>query len=222
MKRVLAIATLLVVGGAVSAATAEQPSNKGSKKPPKEPANLSLSAAPNPVKFGRSLSLSGKLSGPNADGRTVTLREDPFPFDALVNVDSTSSDAQGNYGFVRSPAANTRYQARQGGVESEIVTVAVTPRVSLRLSDRTPAAGKRVRFSGRLCPEHDGGSLEIQRRTAPKQWRTVARATLVDAGSCSSYARRRRVRRDGVFRTFFAAHDDHAAGGSRARRIDVH
>jgi hypothetical protein len=91
------------------------------------------------------------------------------------------------------------------------------------LSDRTPAAGKRVRFSGRVCPQHDGVSLALQRRTAPKQWRTVARVVTADAGDeCSTYSRRRRVRRDGVYRTFFSADADHAAGSSRARRIDVH
>jgi hypothetical protein len=222
MKRFLVAATALVTCVAVSAATAQQPGGKPPGKPPKEPAKLSLSAAPSPVKFGRSVTLSGKLNGPKADGRTVSLREDPFPFDNLTNVATASTDAQGDYAFVQSPTANTRYQARQGGTESEIVTVLVSPRISLRLSDRTPAAGKRVRFAGKVCPEHDGGTLEIQRRTAPKRWRTVARVTLADAGNCSSYARRQRVRRDGVFRSFFAADNDHAAGSSRARRIDVH
>jgi hypothetical protein len=118
---------------------------------------------------------------------------------------------------------NTRYQARQGGLESEILTVSVSPRVSLRVGDRTPAAGKRVRFSGRVCPQHDGASLAIQRRRAPKRWRTVAQVVTADAGDeCSTYSRRRRVRRDGVYRTFFSGDADHAAASSRARRIDVH
>jgi hypothetical protein len=79
-----------------------------------------------------------------------------------------------------------------------------------------------VRLSGKVCPEHDGGTLEIQRRKAPKQWRTVASVTMSDAGACSSYGRRLRVRRDGAFRTFFAGDSDHAAARSRVRRIDVH
>jgi hypothetical protein len=98
----------------------------------------------------------------------------------------------------------------------------VSPRVSLRFGDRTPAAGKRVRLSGKVCPEHDGASLQIQRRKATKRWRTVARVVMADAGTCSSYARRLRVRRDGAFRTLFAGDGDHAAARSRVRRIDVH
>jgi hypothetical protein len=95
--------------------------------------------------------------------------------------------------------------------------------VALRFGDRTPAAGTRARFSGRICAQHDGASLEIQRRTAPKRWRTVRRVVTTDAGEdCSRYARRLRVRRDRVFRTLFGGDNDHAAGSSRARGIDVH
>jgi hypothetical protein len=235
MNRILIATTVLVACASVSAANAQPPPDKPPKKkppgkpvdtPPKQPRGqagaLSLSATPNTVRFGRSVTLTGRLTGRNNTGRTVTLLEDSFPFDHLTNVGSSSTDGQGNYSFVRSPTANTSYQTRQGGVESPTITVAVRPRVSLRFGDRTPAAGKRVRVSGRVCPEHDGGSLQIQRRKAPKRWRTVARVVMADAGTCSSYARRVRVRRDGAYRTFFAGDSDHAAARSRVRRIDVH
>lgn len=230
MKRILLSAIVVAACASVPAATAQKPPDKPPKKPsehpvdtrPGQPGALSLTVTPNPVKFGRSVTISGTLTAPKNTGRTITLREDPFPFDNLSNVGSADTDAQGNYSFVRSPTVNTLYQVRRGGVESETVTVAVKPRVSLRFGDRTPAAGKRVRLSGKVCPEHDGGTLEIQRRKARGQWRTVARVTMADAGTCSSYRRRLRVRRDGAFRTFFAADSDHAAARSRVRRIDVH
>jgi hypothetical protein len=216
MKRALAAATFLLLCVAVPAAVTAQ-------KPPKQPGKLSLSAAPNPVKFGRAVTLAGKLSGPGKANKVVTLREDAFPFDVWAEVGTATVDAQGDYSFVRTPIVNTRYQARQGGLESEVVTVSVSPRISLRVSDRTPAAGTRVRFSGRVCPQHDGVSLAIQRRTAPRQWRTVAQVVTADAGDeCSTYSRRRRVRRDGAYRTLFSGDADHAAGRSPARQIDVH
>jgi hypothetical protein len=230
MKRILLAAAVLAACASVPAATAQKPPDKPPKKPSENPVGetrgqpgaLSLTVTPNPVRFGRSVTISGSLTGPNNTGRTITLREDPFPFDDLSNVGSTDTDTQGNYSFVRSPTVNTNYQVRRGGVESQTVTVAVKPTVSLRFGDRTPAAGKRIRLSGKVCPEHDGGTLEIQRRKAPKQWRTVARVTMADAGTCSTYRRRLRVRRDGAFRAFFAADSDHAAARSRVRRIDVH
>lgn len=219
MKRALATATVLVLCVAVPAAvTAQKP-----PKQPKQPGQLSLSGAPNPVKFGKGVTISGKLTGPGKANKEVTLSEDPFPVDDLTRVGTATVDDQGDYSFVRSPTVNTRYQARQGGLESEILTVSVSPRVSLRVGDRTPAAGKRVRFSGRVCPQHDGASLAIQRRRGPKRWRTVAQVVTADAGDeCSTYSRPRRVRRDGVYRTFFSGDADHAAASSRARRIDVH
>jgi hypothetical protein len=218
MKPTLLTIALFIALVAAAGASAQKP-----PKPPKQPHGLSLAATPNPVKFGRSVTLVGRLTGPSKSSKTVSLWEDPFPFDHFTNVATASSDAQGDVSFQRSPAVNTNYQARQGGVESSTVTVSVSPRLSLRVSDRTPAAGKRVRFSGRICPQHDGTSLKIQRRVAPKKWRTVRRVTTTDAGEeCSTYARRLRVRRDRVFRTFFAADQDHAAAASRRRRIDVH
>jgi hypothetical protein len=226
MKRILLAATVLAACASVPAATAHKPPDKPPKDPPgkagKQPGTLSLTATPNPVRFGQSVTISGNLTGPNNTGRTITLREDPFPFGDPANVGTADTDAQGNYSFVRSPTVNTQYQVRRGGVESENVTVAVKPRLSLRVGDRTPAAGERVRLRGKVCPEHDGGTVQIQRRKAPKQWRTVAQVTLADAGTCSSYTRRLRVRRDGAFRTLFAADSDHAAARSRVRRIDVH
>jgi hypothetical protein len=218
MKPTVLTMTLLVALATAAGASAQKP-----PKPPKQPRGVSLSATPNPVKFGRSVTLGGKLTGPSKTSKTVSLWEDPFPFDHLMHVATASSNAQGDFSFQRSPALNTNYRARQGGVESSTVTVSVSPRLSLRVSDRTPAAGKRVRFSGRICPQHDGTSLKIQRRVAPNKWRAVGRVTTTDAGEeCSTYARLLRVRRDRVFRTFFAADQDHAAAASRPRRIDVH
>jgi hypothetical protein len=229
MSKAVIAAAVLAACASVPAATAHKPPDKPPKKHSRQPGDppgkqakaLSIAVTPNAVRFGRSVTISGTLTGPGPTSRTITLREDPFPFDDLSDVGTVESDAAGNYSFLRSPAASARYQARVGGTESEIVTVAVKPRVTLRFGDRTPAAGKRVRVRGRICPEHDGVALEIQRRKAPRQWLTVAQVTTVDAGTCSSYSRRLRVRRDGAFRTLFAADSDHAAAQSRVRRIDV-
>jgi hypothetical protein len=216
MKRVLATATALVACVAVPAATAQ--------KPPKQPKGLSISAVPSTVTFGKSVAVSGKLTGPKGGGETITLREDPFPFGDLMQVATATADGQGDYSFTRAPTTNTRYQASQGPVESEIVTVMVSPSISLRFSDRTPAARSRVRFYGKVCPEHDSATLLIQRRIAPERWRTVRSTTLTDAPgtSCSLYSRQLRVSRDSVWRTVLRTHADHATGRSRARRIDVH
>jgi hypothetical protein len=205
-----------------AAALAAVPLAAQAQKPPKQPANLTLAAQPNPVVFGRSVTLSGKLTGPNHDGKSVNLQSDPFPFGSFTNVASATTSATGDYSLPQNPTVNTRYQAKQGGNESAVVTVLVRPAVRLRLSDSTPARGQKVRFSGRVCPEHDGATLSIQRRFS-NGYRTVKRTTLQDVpgSTCSSYKRSFRVFRDGRYRSVIVAHADHATGRSRSRLVDV-
>ena len=188
--------------------------------------NLTIKAEPNPVVFGGSVALSGHLTGKNKDGKTVQVQADAFPYDGnYSNVASPTTATNGAWSASNKPAVNTRYRARQGGTVSGLVTERVRIRVSLRFSDRTPAAGRRVRFSGRACPQHDGARVGIQRRTRTGRWRTVRRTRLRDlAGStCSRYRRTFRVFRDGRYRALVVSpHGDHADGRSRSRRINVH
>ena len=197
------------------------------QKPPKAPkapkGKLTLSATPNPIKYGSAVTLSGKLGGSKIDGQSVTLRSDPFPFDAFKNARSATTNATGNYSLAQQPLVNTRYQATQGGAASGIVAVLVRPRVSLRLSDYTPKRGQRVRFSGRVCPEHDGSALLIQRRFKTG-YRSVRKTTLRDipGSTCSSYRRTFRVYRDGRYRAAIAKHGDHFTGVSGSRVANAH
>ncbi len=195
------------------------PATAGAQKP--DP-TLTLNATPNPVVAGRDLTLSGRLTDDKVADQKVTLRSDPFPFDMFGNAGDATTNASGDFQLIQKPTVNTRYQARKGQAESAIVTVLVRPRVSLRLSDSTPAAGQRVRLSGRVCPEHDGTTVAIQRRSGGR-YRTIRRAVLRDVpgSTCSRYSRFIRVARDGRFRTVIAGHTDHARGVSAARRANV-
>lgn len=213
MKPTFVIAIAVVLGIAIPAAAAQQG---------QAPRNITISATPTTVKFGGTVTLSGKLNGSNNSGRTVNIDQDPFPIDTFTDAGSTTTNATGDWTFAHKPAVNTRYRARSGGSTSQNVDVMVRPAISLRLSDSTPSPGQLVRFSGRLCPEHDGVAVALQRRFG-KTWRTLRKPVLQDiAGSaCSSYSKRLRVRRDGVYRTRFLGDADHVAGNSRARRANV-
>ncbi len=206
--------------GAALVAAAILPASAGAA--PKPPTTLTLSAAPNPVVAAGNLTLTGKLTGDKVADQKVTLRSDPFPFDAFVNTGDATTNAGGDFALIQRPTVNTRYQARVGNDESAIVTVLVRPRVGLRLSDPTPAAGQRVRFTGRVCPEHDGVIVAIQRRSGSR-FKTVRRATLRDipSSACSSYRRVIRVGADGRYRTVIGGHADHARGVSPVRRANV-
>jgi hypothetical protein len=217
MKKIALVVIVLAIWPLAASAN-----HKPGHSAPGGTGNLTLGAKPGTVVFGRTTTLSGKLTGNNNSGRQIILQADPFPYDTFSQVGTATTDAQGDYTLAQKPTVNTRYQARAGNEESGIVTVLVRPRVSLRLSDSTPSVGQRVRFSGRVCPEHDGTRVAIQRRT-PSGFRTVARTTLKDVpgSTCSSYARGITVRRDSVYRTVIGAHADHARGISPRRRANV-
>jgi hypothetical protein len=109
-------------------------------------------------------------------------------------------------------------------VESAAVDVLVRVRVTLRLGDRTPRVGQRVRFYGSAAPQHDGNVVRLQRRRATGSWKTVGLTLLRDAGDeRSPYSRRLHIRRDGTYRARVIAVDgDHLSGTSRRRSVEVH
>ena len=188
-----------------------------------EPRNITIAATPTTVKFGGSVTLSGRLSGSNNASRPVTIEQDPFPVDAFTNAGSVTTNATGDWTFVHKPIANTRYRARSGSADSKTLDVMVRPAITLKLSDATPRRGQRVTFSGQLCPEHDGVVVALQRRFG-KTWRTLRSFGLKDVagGTCSSYVKGLRVRRDSAYRVRFPGDADHVAGNSRVRRARVH
>jgi hypothetical protein len=219
MKGALITAAAFIAGVAIVVATVVP--GVSAQKP--EAKNITIAPNTANVKFGGAVTLSGKLTGKNNSGRTVTIEADPFPVDTFADAGTTTTNASGDWTFAHKPTVNTRYRARSGNAESKTVDVLVRPAITLKLSDRTPAAGQRVRFSGRLCPEHDGTAIALQRRSG-KTWRTIRRPVLKDipGATCSSYSKRVRVRRDSAYRARFLGDADHAAGNSRVRRADVH
>ena len=187
---------------------------------------LSIAGTPNPVVFGRSVALTGKLGGADAAGKSVQVQGDSFPYEGdFKNLGTDTTNAQGIWAFSHAPAVNTRYRAKQGSTLSVVLTEKVRIRVSRRVSDGTPEAGTRVRFKGRACPQHDGATVKIKRRTSTGKWRTRARTTLKDivGSTCSRYSKRVRVHTDGTYRVVVVTPDaDHTHGRSRRKHIDVH
>lgn len=190
--------------------------------------NVSINAT-SPVTFGRTATIAGKVTGNGAAGVVVDLQADQHPYadNGFTTVANGATDANGDYRFTHAPQAGTRYRVvakASPTVTSSAATVLVRIRVTRRVSDRTPAAGRRVRFSGTACPDHDGKVAHIQRRTSTGRYRTVARTVLRDTGGpCSRYARRVRVRRSGFYRVRVPSGDqDHITGTSRRVFLRTH
>jgi hypothetical protein len=197
-------------------------------KPPKPPkpggAAPTLAAAPTPIAFGGSTTLSGKT----AAGQTVVIEASPAPFTAYKQVATTTTANNGGYAVTVKPGAITRYRATvrtSPPQTSNVVTVGVRIRVGMVLSDTTPRRGMRVRFSGRAYPAHDGALVSIQKRTSTGSYTTVARTRLLDDGtSRSRYSRSVQMFRSGVYRVRASNNNDASflSGISRIRTITVH
>jgi len=189
------------------------------------PAALTLSATPAQVTFGKATTLSGKLTGgKSVAGQAINIQADTAPLEGMYKTVATATtDAAGNWTATNVPAALTRYRAKMAKTLSPTADVAVRLRVGVGVSDRTPHRGQRVRFSGRVAPAHDGAAVRIQRRTSTGGWVTVARTTLLDAGTdVSRYAKRVKVRRTGTYRVRVLSGDtDHLPGTSKRVKLTV-
>ena len=193
-------------------------------KPPK--GQVTITDSPKVITFGQQATISGKLTGPKMSGVSVQLQQQQAPYTGgFHNFLTTTTNAQGQYSFTVGPLLNTKYRvmAKAGPtVTSAEITLPVRFKVTLRLSDTTPTAGQRVRFSGICAPKHNGALVYIQRRSATGAWHTVRRTTLKDTtGDRSKYSRRIRISRTGTFRARVLHDTLHATGTSRAKTAHV-
>lgn len=198
-----------------------------------QPNTVTIKSSLATLTFGRATTISGKVNGPENAGVEVTLEENPYPYTGGFKPTrlETTTNPTGGYTLSVIPAVNTRYRVTaktKPPVTSPATAVTVRVKVTLRLSDLTPALGQRVRFSGFVSPAHDGKVAKIQRRTSTGTWKTVARATLVAATPAggvtrSKFSKRLRINRTGTYRARVRPGDgDHAAGNSPRRRARVH
>lgn len=196
-------------------------------KPPK-PNQVSLTSSSPLITFGHHDTLSGQLKGGKA-GVPVQLQQERAPFTSgfkNVRGASTTTDNQGKFSFTVQPSVSTKYRAvakASPTATSPELTLPVRFKVTLRLSDYTPARGQRVRFAGIVAPAHDGATVYIQRRTSTGSYRTVRRALLHHtSGNFSRYSKRIRITAGGVFRARVLKDALHATGTSHAKREHVH
>ena len=219
IKYLLPAASLALAVALAPAAVAAKPAGSA----------VTIEAKPAIIVFSGATTLSGRLSGPKADGVNVRLEQDatrPYGDSYTPTGNTTQTASNGRYAFAVKPLVNTRYRVvaqASPPVTSAATLVRVRIRVGLSVSDATPARGRLVRFSGSVTPAHDGRTAYIQRRSATGRFVTVGRATLRDAGTTrSTYNRRLRVSRNGVYRVKVAGDADHVNGFSRLRSITVH
>ena len=172
LRRSLCIAVPAVAGLALAV---PQVLAQGNSQKPTTPA-VTIDAKANPIVFGTTTTLSGRVSGADADGRDDPLRGGRH---AAVRRQLQAEPAdrqdreQRDVPVTAKPKVNTQYRAiaqASPTVTSPARLVMVRTLVGLRVSDRTPQRGSFVTFSGSVFPAHDGSRALIQRRTSTGGW----------------------------------------------------
>ena len=189
---------------------------------------VDIAAAVGVVTYGRSTVVSGKVRGPKAGAIQVVLEKQAWPYTTPFKPTGavTNTGSNGHYAFGVSPRVRTHYRVvakTAPPVTSATVTVGVRYAVSFFVSSRFVHPGARVRFFGSVRPAANGRLVLIQRLTSTGVYRTVARAVLhaTTSSTRSSYSKRLRIYRSGVYRVRIGAHLPYGASNSRSRGITV-
>jgi hypothetical protein len=226
-KHVLSALALALVF--VPAAVAQNPKKPAPPTPVTPPTTaLTLDAKPTTIVYANVTTLSGRLTGRTVRNVVLRLwRDTTAPYgDSYRPTSTTVTTANnGRYSLTAKPLVDTQYRVLTTvapTVASPPKRVLVRIRTGIRVSDSTPRRGSRVRFSGSAFPAHDGRRVTIQRRSRSGRFITLARTRLRDAGTTkSTYSRRVRVYRDGIYRVKVTGDGDHVNGLSRLKNIDV-
>jgi hypothetical protein len=91
---------------------------------------ISLNASANVVKYGRTVTLTGTVSGSSGD--TVTILARPGVARSLQAVGTTTTDANGSFKASVTPRMRTVYVAKALGAQSDSVAVNVSPNMRIR------------------------------------------------------------------------------------------
>ena len=221
MRRILF--SLLAAGAMLVPVTASAQKPPKPKPPGQQGVTLRTSAAQ--VTFSQPVTSNVSVKGARS-GVNVTLQSRRSTSQVWSDVETKTTDGQGDASFTTRPRVNTNYRAvarttpEQTSAES---LVKVAPLVGFRVSDSTPRAGRRVRFAGTVRPRHNGRRVYVQRKLDGGSFVTIRRTTLRAATSTySRYALRVRVRRTATYRVRILGHADHAMGISRERVLTTH
>jgi hypothetical protein len=172
--------------------------------------------------FNENMTLTGQIFGTSAGGVTVTLQENPYPFSGWADVATTTSDAAGNYQFLRPLRSNTAWRVVAGtkpAGTSNTAFVLEQDTVTLKANTTRPKRRHTVLFTG-FATGRVGQPVYIE-RLGRGGWHRVLTAKLAATPipDTASYAVRLRHVVSGVYRASVPGGYDHVAGNSSSKRI---
>jgi hypothetical protein len=190
--------------------------------------DLTIIVEPKPQIWPRLVTVAGQLKVADSAGKTIEVQANPHPYTGQPKpVGTTTTNSDGDYTFSYQLAEHTNFRVATEGVDPEEVSGVVNARSRMKVtrsaSDRTPADGQTITFSGRVGPAHEGMLVMLQRRRPSGTWRTLANAQLGEmlSDGTSAYSTEVEIKRDGVWRARVKGDENHRGNKSRRIRIDV-
>jgi hypothetical protein len=187
------------------------------------PTAATLTASKDPVTYGASVTLTGKLAGSKVSGVRVRLQTTAFPFDAPFadTGNALKSTSSGAYTFTLPGVTRTTRAVVIADGLPAILSKMVVVRSAARagITSLTRRADGRVVVRGRVIPATAKGIAALQRQSAAGKWLPLRR---VHVGSDGRYAVTLRARKRAmVVRTVGLPHDGgaHVSGVSRSVKI---
>jgi L,D-transpeptidase catalytic domain len=179
---------------------------------PARAATLTLGASRTSLDLGESTTLSGSVSPEPPAGTSVEIVDADAPGTVLTG---TTTDGSGAFSVDLAPQRNVRVAARVGPDMSPPVQLLVRPKLTAKLTGVRLFGTAEV--SGRLEPDHPGGSVKV---TLLRGDKVAGRADVPIHGN--EYAAEFTILRSGRYRAVAAFDDaDHepAEATTEARRV---
>jgi hypothetical protein len=148
---------------------------------------LTIQASADPIAFGESVTISGKLGG--GANQLVTLLARVRHQHGFARIAQTTTNGAGEYSFPeQSPINNTFYRVTSTAQASAVLYEGVKDVLSAQVSASTIAAGQAVTFTGAVSPDHTGHAIYLERQSVDGNFHVIA-VGQVGAGSVYSIGR---------------------------------
>jgi hypothetical protein len=181
---------------------------------------LTIQASVDPIAFGESVTIGGKLEG--GAGQFVTLLARGRHQHGFARIAQTQADGSGQYSFpAQSPINNTFYRVRSAHEASAVLYEGVKDVLSAQVSASTVPAGQAVSITGTVSPDHTGHAIYLERQNAGGTDFHVIEVGLLGAGSAYSISRRLYDPGTKVLRVFVPGGPENEGAASQPFTITV-
>ncbi|HEX5308003.1 MAG TPA: hypothetical protein VFW38_02870 [Solirubrobacteraceae bacterium] len=151
---------------------------------------LTIQASSDPIAFGESVTITGKLLEGGAN-QAVTLLARGRHQHGFARIAQVQANASGEYTFpAQSPINNTFYRVTSAREASAVLYEGVKDVLTAQPSATEVPAGQPVTFTGTVSPDHSGHTIYLERQNASGTGFHVVEVGRVGAGSTYSISRR--------------------------------